>query len=729
MTNEKSILIELEESDTRMPLLIDQTTIENKGILIGNDKIEINEENTQNGKLMGVVEVRRTQSSSNNNTSIKLGVLIWLTVQNAVHALLLRYSRVRDVKEMYFSTVAVFWTEVIKLFVCLLVVFHTESADGFLSGIELIKRQVFDQPKDTLKVCIPSMLYILQNNLFYTAASHLNAATFMIVSQLKIFSAAIFSIILLNRSLLRAQWIALIILFIGVCLVQMQPEEEPKEKNIERINFLNEQNVFTGFIAASIACGLSGFSGVFFEKILKGSAPVSLWMRNIQMAVFSIPSSFLATLIQDGTKISEHGFMYGWDKIVWLTAFWYAVGGLSVAVCLKYADNIAKNFATSVAIILATLGSIQFFGFKPSLLFTLGASLVILSIFLYSSSITIFRFFGINSTQTKNLTKKRRRISPEKEFNLIKYISLLILVLQNTSQVLIIRYATTRNPLESPPFIKTVAVFFNELLKLFTSLILFFLINGDLNKSFSLIKKHFILNFFDTLKVGVPAFIYVIQNFLLYIAVENLDAGTYMVTYQLKILTTAIFTVLMLKRKLSIQQWIALLVLIIGVAIVQISANNNNNKIIIITTTISPIKIIQLLKVKKNTQLAFLSIPISLLVIWGFMQGFDLIVWIAVLLQAFGGLIVAIVIKYADNILKAFGTSVSIVVATIASILIFSKFPSLLFIGGAVLVIGAVILYGIFPYKKIKDLTVEEEKEEEINEKRKRRKRRGGRIK
>jgi hypothetical protein len=46
----------------------------------------------------------------------------------------------------------------------------------------LIKKQVFDQPKDTLKVCLPAMLYILQNNLFYVAASHLDAATFMVSS-------------------------------------------------------------------------------------------------------------------------------------------------------------------------------------------------------------------------------------------------------------------------------------------------------------------------------------------------------------------------------------------------------------------------------------------------------------------------------------------------------------------------------------------------------------------
>uniref|UniRef100_A0A183C2A0 ARF7EP_C domain-containing protein n=1 Tax=Globodera pallida TaxID=36090 RepID=A0A183C2A0_GLOPA len=337
------------------------------------------------------VEVRRERPSGVEDASIKLAVLIWLTVQNAVHALLLRYSRVRDVPDMYFSTVAVFWTEIIKLCVCLVMVCR-DSNSGILGGFLLLKRQVFDQPRDTLKVCLPSMLYILQNNLFYTAASHLNAATFMIVSQLKIFSAAIFSIILLNRSLARAQWMSLCVLFVGVCFVQFQPEEHHHTKS--RKHFAIEQNVLTGFTAASIACGLSGFSGVFFEKILKGSAPVSLWMRNVQMSVFAVPVSFLAAFIQDGAKIKEHGFMHGWDGVVWLTSFWYAVGGLSVAVCIKYADNIAKNFATSVAIILATLGSIHFFGFQPSLLFTLGALLVILSIFLYSSSSIFVRCFN-----------------------------------------------------------------------------------------------------------------------------------------------------------------------------------------------------------------------------------------------------------------------------------------------------------------------------------------------
>lgn len=82
------------------------------------------------------------------------------------------------------------------------------------------------------------------------------------------------------------------------------------------------------------------------------------------MGVFSIPAALLGAFLQDGTQIQEKGFLFGFDMVVWFTAFWYGIGGLSVAVCIKYADNIAKNFATSVAIILATIGSIYIFNFQ-----------------------------------------------------------------------------------------------------------------------------------------------------------------------------------------------------------------------------------------------------------------------------------------------------------------------------------------------------------------------------
>ena len=46
------------------------------------------------------------------------------------------------------------------------------------------------------------------------------------------------------------------------------------------------------------------------------------------------------------------------------------------------------------------------------------------------------------------------------------------------------------------------------------------------------------------------------------------------VTYQLKILTTAMFSVIMLGRKLNPLKWVSLIILMFGVALVQVIEAN-----------------------------------------------------------------------------------------------------------------------------------------------------------
>lgn len=79
----------------------------------------------------------------------------------------------------------------------------------------------------------------------------------------------------------------------------------------------------------------------------------------------------------------------------------------------------------------------------------------------------------------------------------------------------------------------------------------------------------------DSWKLSIPAILYVLQNNLQFVAVSNLDVPTFQVTNQMKILTTAAFSVLLLKRRLTGWKWASLALLAVGVGIVQIQASTS----------------------------------------------------------------------------------------------------------------------------------------------------------
>ncbi|XP_053153360.1 UDP-galactose translocator isoform X2 [Hemicordylus capensis] len=311
----------------------------------------------------------------------------------------------------------------------------------------------------------------------------------------------------------------------------------------------------------------------------------------------------------------------------------------------------------------------------------------------------------------------------------LKYISLAVLVVQNASLILSIRYVRT---LPGDRFFATSAVVMAEILKGVTCLLLIFMQKkGNLKQFASFLYDSIVVQYMDTLKLAVPSLIYTLQNNLQYVAISNLPAATFQVTYQLKILTTAVFSVLMLRKSLSRLQWLSLMLLFAGVAIVQVEQQQAGGKsapgslatqqsylvglvAVVVSCLSSGFAGVYFEKILKgsaasvwlrNVQLGIFGTLLGLLGMWsaegaavaehGFFFGYTPLVWGVILNQAFGGLLVAVVVKYADNILKGFATSFSIVVSTVASIYLFDFHLNLLFALGAGLVIGAVYLYSL----------------------------------
>lgn len=316
---------------------------------------------------------------------IAYGAFSLLVTQMTGLAFLMRHSRTTGSNTMYAASTAVLNTEVAKFTICCIIVWF--QSHGQL--LQQLKLHILESPKEVLKLCVPSVLYTIQNNLLYMILSNLDAATYQVCNQLKILTTAMFSALLLQRKFSVLQWMALFVLTAGVALVEFP---DVKGKQPASSTSTDDQNRFIGFMGVLASAATSGFAGVYFEKMLKqksGSATnnaPSLWMRNIQMYLSSIFVAAIAVALKDGPKVTEQGYLGGYNGVVWSVVAVQACGGLLVSVVVKYANNIVKVFATSFSIIISCILSAVFFDFQPSATFNMGALMVVVATFIYSTN-------------------------------------------------------------------------------------------------------------------------------------------------------------------------------------------------------------------------------------------------------------------------------------------------------------------------------------------------------
>nr|CCA25241.1 UDPgalactose transporter putative [Albugo laibachii Nc14] len=342
---------------------------------------------------MKPLELSRTQ------THAKYTSLCVLCLQNSLLAVIMRLSRASG-HPQYNTHTAVLMGEVLKVSISAILIVCVRFRKTCRSQRCILERCDSSKPesspfttifdcKEMIRISIPALMYVVQNNLQYVAISNLDAAVFQVLYQLKILSTAIFSVAIMGKSILPVQWISIIVLMLGVALVQFDESNESLHKNAFE-NVSKEQSTLTGLIAVVCACICSGFAGVYFEKILKHiDSKGTIWERNVQMGIVSILLASLGLFWQDREFLREFGFFYGYRLVVWGAITISAAGGLLTAIVVKYADNILKAFATSIATVLSVLMSILLFNKIPTAQFALGTLLVNLSVFAYGNAFMI----------------------------------------------------------------------------------------------------------------------------------------------------------------------------------------------------------------------------------------------------------------------------------------------------------------------------------------------------
>lgn len=221
--------------------------------------------------------------------------------------------------------------------------------------------------------------------------------------------------------------------------------------------------------------------------------------------------------------------------------------------------------------------------------------------------------------------------------------------------------------------------------------------------------------------MAVLAGIYGAMNILSFVSLRNISAGMFTVFAQLKILTTATCSSVMLRRSYSMTKWRALISLMMGVLLfsepIWNKADNSKNPeggnvilgtaAVLIEVTLSGFASIYFEKViktdpeqlgiwERNYQLAFGSIPIYIMfMLWedggvaGYFGGWSAVAGILALLGAAGGMLVALSIKHGDSILKTLATTGAIVLsATLDHYILGGPLTNIMCIAGVIVVLS-----------------------------------------
>jgi UDP-sugar transporter A1/2/3 len=284
--------------------------------------------------------------------------------------------------------------EVLLVGEILKIVFSAYMISGIVPKGDTLASRLLHLTKSSGKMFALALIYGCMNILSYISLRNIGAGVFTIFEQCKILSTASFSALMLRRQYSWAQWRALIAIMFGVLLFSEPIWSDPETlKQPQQQQDDGAAKVALGTMAVIIEVTLSGFTSIYFEKVIKAeSEQLGIWERNFQLALGSFPVYVSFILYNDGGTL---GFGGGWSFVALILALLGAAGGLLVALSIKHGDSVLMTLATTGSIILSTVIDHVWLGGPLTPVMVIAGGQVILAICNYA--------FDATPVETKSL--------------------------------------------------------------------------------------------------------------------------------------------------------------------------------------------------------------------------------------------------------------------------------------------------------------------------------------
>ncbi|KAF3335569.1 CMP-sialic acid transporter 1-like isoform X1 [Carex littledalei] len=296
-----------------------------------------------------------------------------LTILTSSQGILTKLSQNKDSTYDYDTATVPFLGEIFKLLVSCFFLWREKLASPTPLKItkEWRSMQLF---------LVPSVIYLFHNNITFLTLKYLSPSTYQIMGNLKIITTGILFRIFLKRKLTKLQWIAILLLTIGTTTSQVKGCGDSMCESLLSGNI-------TGYILAIVSAFLSAFGGVYTEYLLKKNND-SLYWQNIQLYTCGVFINMGWLIVGDFQSGFEKGFwwqrlFHGYTLTAWLVVANLASSGLLVSWLMKYADNIVKVYATSMAMLLTAVLSQFLFDVKATIQLLLGIIICMISLHLY----------------------------------------------------------------------------------------------------------------------------------------------------------------------------------------------------------------------------------------------------------------------------------------------------------------------------------------------------------